>query len=265
MTNKKLPISAIVVGLNEGHLLENCLKSIQFCDEIIYFDLGSIDKSLEISSLLCTEVVKHKLVPGCEWIHSEYLHKVKYDWVLIIDPDEIVKAELQSEIVKMFTNVELIPSNIGAIKVPEFYFFGKYKLNGTPWGGNKPRVFIVNRSGFDFLPVVHLGRQIKKDFEYIEIKFEQNNSIDHYWMQSYRQLIEKHRRYLINEGIARFQRGDRVKPIQILIAPFKQFIVSYFIMNGYRDNFTGIFLSIFWSWYQTSALVKLYLEQCKNE
>ena len=93
----KLNISAIVVGYNEANLLGSCLNSISFCDEILYFDLGSTDDSIKIAKTSHATIINHEKVPGCEWIHSKYYQSTKHDWVLIIDPDEIINDLLINE------------------------------------------------------------------------------------------------------------------------------------------------------------------------
>lgn len=259
----KLNISAIVVGYNEAPLLKACLNSISFCDEILYFDLGSTDNSIEIAQLLKANVIYHEKVPGCEWIHSKYYQSTKYDWVLIIDPDETINESLMKEIILLFSG-DQINHEIASIEVPEIYYFKNYKLSGTPWGIDKSRILIVNKHRFEFLPIVHMGRKIKDGFRPLIIKFNGSNYINHYWMSSYGQLFEKHKRYLLNEGKARFKNGEVVSFEKILITPFKQFVVSFILMKGYRDWFIGFFLSLFWAWYQTSALIELYKVQNLN-
>lgn len=255
--NSKLKISAIVVGYNESKFLKNCLESILFCEEILYFDLGSIDNSIQIAKSLGATVIQHEKVPGCEWIHSKFYKTTKHDWVLIIDPDETVNDELYIELKNIFL-LEKVNESIGAIEVPEVYYFKNKMLSGTPWGLNNFRIFIVNKYRFDFLPIVHLGRKIKSGFDVYRLPRNGLNFINHFWMQSYRQLFEKHLRYLTNEGSARYNRGDRTSVFEIILAPIKQFIISFLLMKGYKDGLIGLFLSFFWSWYQTTALIKLY-------
>lgn len=260
LNSLKLNISAIVVGYNEATLLKGCLNSVSFCDEILYYDLGSTDNSIEIATSLNANVIKHDKVPGCEWIHSKYYRTTKHDWVLIIDPDETINESLIDEITALFKN-DKINHEIGAIHVPEIYYFKNHRLKGTPWGIDKSRVLIVNKHRFEFLPIVHMGRRIKDGYKPLSIKYTGTNFINHYWMSSYSQLLEKHLRYLKNEGNARVNNGDIVGFKKILITPFKQFLISFILMKGYRDLFVGFFLSLFWAWYQTAALIELYKVQ----
>jgi glycosyltransferase involved in cell wall biosynthesis len=257
LKGEKLKISAIVVGYNEIKQLEGCLKSISFCDEIIYFDLGSTDGSTNLAEKYCTKIIQHEKVPGCEWIHAKYYKSTKYDWILIIDPDEVISNKLSLEIISIFnknTNLDCT----AAIEVPEKYYFRDQILIGTPWGIDKFRILIVNKNRFLFLPLVHLGRKVLNGYETFRINLNGDNFVHHFWMTSFFQLYQKHKRYLLNEGKSRFEAGQRVNIKLILYSPFKQFLVSFILMKGYKNLFIGLFLSLFWAWYQTSAAIRLY-------
>jgi hypothetical protein len=260
---KKLPISAIVVGFNEGDLLSSCFQGISFCDQILYFDLGSTDNSIEIASVYNVEIVHHVKVPGCEWIHAEYANKTKNEWVLITDPDEVIDPLLAEEINELFQNG--ISSEIGSILAPITYYFKNHRLLGTPWGGNKSKVLVVNNKRFDFLPNVHLGRILKDGYKSISVKHCDSVEIHHYWMRDFSSLFEKHLRYLVNEGKSRYVSGFRTNIVLVVIEPFKQFMYSFFYKKGYKDGLLGFSLSVFWAWYQTRALFALLLVQSNKQ
>lgn len=260
----KLPISAIVVGLNEAHLLKNSLPKINFCDEILYFDLESTDNSVKIAKLNGARVIKHEKVPGCEWIHAEQYQYTKHNWILITDPDELITDYLIEQINNQFLKDYDQLSNAGCIMAPLSYYFKKQKLKGTVWGGIKYRTLLVHKQKFDFMPVVHLGRKLKDGYESFEIPYNGKNAIQHYWMNSYGNLIRKHIRYLKNEGEARFKNSQRTSLKELALAPIKSFRNCFFLAKGYKDGFTGLFLSLFWSWYETSALIRLYSIQIKQ-
>ena len=78
----KLPISAIVVGCNESHLLENCLKSLKFCNELIYIDLESQDNSISKARKYVSQIIERERVPIVEIIHAQIQNITKYKWIL---------------------------------------------------------------------------------------------------------------------------------------------------------------------------------------
>jgi len=259
----KLPISAIIVGLNEAIHLEKCMPPLAFCDEILYFDLGSTDNSREIAIDYGAIVINHDRVDTCEWIHTKYANTTKHNWILITDPDEVISQELIADIFNLFHGNKLVEENIGAVTAPWVFYFKNRKLEGTNWGGINRRILLANNKYFEFSPLVHVGRNVRDDYEIYEIEFNGKNYIHHFWMTSYAKLLEKHARYLRNEGEARYKTGRRATIKEILKEPFKSFKYSFWHRKGYKDGVTGLFLSIFWAWYESSAKLKNYSYQRK--
>ena len=261
--NKKLPISAMVVGLNEGNLLDSCLGGMGFVDEIIYVDLESTDNSLEISKKYTKQIIQHVRVPGVEWIHEELAPSIKNDWMLMSDPDEVIDPVLALEVMELFRKG--IPENIGAIRVPCFYYFKNYRLKGTPWGGKNSRTLLVHKDKFEFVAKVHAGGKLKSPYQEIEIASHHDNCVHHYWMQGFRKLFEKHSRYIGNEGEARYFKNLRTNLLTAFKVPFYQFKFAYVTKKGYKDGFLGIFLSLFWAGYQFLAEIELLKYQLKSQ
>lgn len=259
---QKLDISAIVVGYNEESLLASCLSSICFCKEILFFDLGSRDNSVRIASDHGAIIHHHEKVLSCEWIHTKFATKTTYEWVLIIDPDEVVDKNLEVELRLLFERG--IDKSIGAIKVPWLFYFKGRRLNGTPWGGINTRILLVNNQRFVFTPHIHVGRKVLPGFHEKEIH-NPAYCVHHFWMRNFSMLLEKHRRYLKNEGKARINEGLRTNVFKIVISPFVHFYYSYVSKRGYSDKWTGLGLSIFWAWYQTAASLQLYKLQNKTK
>ena len=260
MTQNKLPISALVVSFNEADVLARCLASIQFCDEIIVYDLGSSDNSVDIAKDAGVIVRKHKRVPHAELIYAEGLSELKHDWVLLTDPDEEVDAELQKE---LFEKFDKLPAEVAAVRVPMQYYFKSHALKGTIWGGVSNHRLLVNRERVYFRPLVNTPVVIKEGFEMQKQPYNKG-LVHHYWMRSYHEFFAKHWRYLTKEGKARYERGERSSYLGILRSPWRSFYESFVTLKGYRDGLLGFFLSLFWAWYNTSALIRLKREQIKR-
>ena len=265
---EKLPISAMVVGYNEEILLCACLNSISFCDEIIYTDLGSTDGSVNVA-LQFGASIYHKdksKVPSCEMVQTEVVHYTKNDWVLFIDPDEAVDVVLQNQIRNEFLAITT-EEKTGAISVPwQFYFSGK-KLKGTVWGGSNKKFLLVNKHRFEFLPIIHYGRKLKDGFTNYDIPLNRNktNVLHHYWMSSMKIFLQKHKRYLKNEGRDNYNAGVRVGKKNLLLSPFKEFHHSFIEKNGCKDGLTGLFLSGFWAYYKTHIALDIYRIQKQSK
>ncbi|MDU1889290.1 MAG: hypothetical protein E6767_01250 [Dysgonomonas sp.] len=259
---KKFPISAIITGYNEGYLLEDCLKSISFCEDITYVDLGSKDNSIDIAKQFGAHILEHEHVPMVEIIHKELSKDTKYEWILIIDPDERISDELYPDIEKILE--EGIPENIGAILVPCIYYYKKHALKGTRWGGIHTRMILFHKDRCRMTDIAHAGRHVLEPYIPYYIPYTGKNVDHHYWMLSFSQLLEKHKRYLKMEGESRNFMGFVASRKEILKRPIKAFYSCFFKAKGYEDGIYGIILSLFWAWYDTSAEIELYKYQQVN-
>jgi len=247
-------ITGFVVGFNEEHLLRQCLSHLQGLNELLYIDLNSSDESVKVAENLGASVICHDRVPVVEIIHAELLPICKCDWMLITDPDEVVDIFLKNQLIEIAANN---PSDIGIVTAPWLFYFKKHPLKGTLWGGNNSRVILINKNRVEFSAHVHRGRNLKPGFKLYNIEKEGDNIIHHYWMTSYAQLFEKHRRYIKREGESMYANGYRASFLGLLKAPLSGFKECFFTKKGYKDGLVGFNLSIFWAWYKTSAYLSL--------
>lgn len=86
MTQK---ISVVIIGKNEEAMLGRCLESVKDADEIIYFDTGSTDGTIEIAKKYTDKVYTEYLWQD-DFSEARNLAKAKAtgDWILSIDCDE---------------------------------------------------------------------------------------------------------------------------------------------------------------------------------
>lgn len=256
---KKLPISAIIASRNEGHLLENCLKSIQFCDEIVVVNLQSSDQTREVASKFATSIIEEQPIPYVEEILKKYSFSLKNHWIFTIDPDEVYSEELAEELQKSFENYEQTAT--AGVMVPIRYYYKNKMLKGTPWGGLKYRLAMYHRDRYTMTGIVHNGGIVNRGNNMMYLAYSGKNHVHHFWILGVKQLFEKHLRYLKNEGESRYQKGLRVKPSDFFTIFFQQFFNSYVKSRGFKDGFAGIFLSLFRSWYMFNVYWKTWKYQ----
>lgn len=244
---EKPPISAVVVTCNEESLIRNCLSSLQFCDEIMVIDLESADNSTEIAREMGANVITQPHAPFVEINQHWAKDKVKHDWILYIDPDEVVDKSLAEEISEVLLKTQ---SDIGIITLPWQFYFKKKLLKGTVWGGdNYKDGILVNRKKVTVRPISQVKAELKTGFKRCRIERKDMNVIHHYWMQDYESLFEKHRRYLQVEMKQNYDAGMRYLFKKQIIESMRAFYFSFLVKKGYQDGFTGLLLSIFWVWY----------------
>ena len=243
-----LPISAVVVCYNEAGLLATCLASLQFCQEIIVIDLGSTDASRSVASEYAHRILTHQRLPDVGVVRNWATDKTRFDWILFIDPDERIDDQLAEAMAHAFQHKT---PHAAAFSVPWQFYFKKHRLRGTFWGMPDTRkTILINRRQVHVPEEVHKGYEVTSlDGQIVPIKREERNVLHHYWMNGWGQLLEKHRRYLLLEGEAKFKAGwryNRKKQVKQFLTTFND---SFVIYRGWQDGVTGFSLSLFYAWY----------------
>ena len=245
--------TGIVVTCNEAMRLRDCLNSLSFCEQLIVIDLGSSDASVKIAKEFGAEVYHYEKIPVVEKIHEMAVNNyARNEWFIRIDPDEVLPPNLKEKLEFMIKK----EPDLGTIRIPwQFYVKGK-PLYGTIWGKDNSKPVVLHKSRIKFNPYVHAATSLLKGYR--ESTLPRNNDcyIRHYWVDSYRQMVQKHWIYLGKEGESRYSRGERFSVHRLFSATLIAFKHNLISCNGYR-NVTGIFLSLFYSWYVLMGILSL--------
>jgi glycosyltransferase involved in cell wall biosynthesis len=127
---KKAPVTVVVITKNEEEMLEDCLKSAVWADEIIVVDDDSTDATREIAGKYTDKVFQRKMEnEGIHrnWANSRALNK----WVLSLDADERITPELAEEVTSLVKGT----TEFKAYTIPRRNHIGDYWLK---WGGEYP-------------------------------------------------------------------------------------------------------------------------------
>ncbi|WP_028048004.1 glycosyltransferase family 2 protein [Cellulomonas sp. URHE0023] len=91
--SNEVTISAVLIVKDEEAVLEACLESVQWCDEVVVYDTGSTDGTLEIARRLATTVVEGFWDADFGAARNRALAHATSEWVLILDADEVLDAD----------------------------------------------------------------------------------------------------------------------------------------------------------------------------
>ena len=92
-------LSALVICMNEEDRIRPCMESLQdFADEIIVFDSGSTDATVDIVREYTDKVWITEDWPGDGFQKQRALDQASCDWALIIDADEWLDDAMQTSI-----------------------------------------------------------------------------------------------------------------------------------------------------------------------
>ncbi|MFZ1987927.1 MAG: FkbM family methyltransferase [Minisyncoccia bacterium] len=251
---RKIPMTAIVAGHDEGALLPECLESVDFCKERLFIDLESADGSSKKAESVGVRVIPHQLVPMVEKVRGEIARQALYDWIIFLDPDERIMPELITDLRKNLTD------DVGLIKVPCVFHFKDTPLQGTVWGSRR-RPLVVHKGRVSINTTVHGGYQVRLPYRTVEIERKGDNYVEHLWARSYREILNKHSRYAPLDGKARYEHGERASWKSFAYRPVRAFWESFVEKKGYRDGLVGFLLSLIYARYIAECYYHLFIHQ----
>ncbi|MGB8013837.1 MAG: glycosyltransferase family 2 protein [Terriglobales bacterium] len=95
-----LPLSVIIPARNEAHNLRRCLASLHSVGEVYVIDSQSSDDTTAIAESQGAKVVQFHYAGGWpkkrQWAMDTL--PLAYDWILLLDADEVLTSELAEEI-----------------------------------------------------------------------------------------------------------------------------------------------------------------------
>jgi Glycosyl transferase family 2 len=96
---RSVPVSVVVLTLNEGPNIGSCLASVAWADQVVVVDSGSADDTVRLAQAAGAEVVKQPWLGfSAQRECSLRLPLLRHDWVYFVDADEWVSRQLAAEI-----------------------------------------------------------------------------------------------------------------------------------------------------------------------
>lgn len=184
-------ISVLILTKNEAQDLPTCLKSVSWCDDVYILDSFSDDATIEIAKQMGANVVQRKF-DGYASQRNAGLSELpyKYDWIFILDADEIIPLSLVEEIKHQLAS---LPLNVNGFRIRRRDFLGTTWLKRaqiTPY-----YIRLVKKGK------AYYHREIN---EVIEVEGEINQLdgfFDHYpFSKGFNHWLTKHNRYSTMEA-----------------------------------------------------------------
>lgn len=99
--------SILILTKNEQQDLPDCLASVSFCDDIHVLDSVSVDGTQEIARAVGAKVTERSFDGYASQRNAGLALPFRYEWVLILDADERLPAELAQEIKSFVASVSI--------------------------------------------------------------------------------------------------------------------------------------------------------------
>ncbi len=242
-------LSAVLITLNEEHSLPRALDSVAWCDEIIVVDSGSTDRTVEIS----------RSYPNCRVIDQSFLgygqqkrkavEAASNDWVLSIDADEVLDAELQQSVQQWRDSGT--PEYAGYQLLRRVCFMGREFRHGRESRDRLLRLFDRRKGNFS---AASIHERVELDGPAGTLP----GRLLHYTYRDLDEYFEKFNRY--TSIMAQEMRGRRRPPAAASLAfrPVLTFLQSYLVHGNWMNGFPGFVWSYLAANYRTVKYLKFY-------
>lgn len=235
--------------LNEEDRLADCLRSVDWCDEIVVVDSHSTDRTRAIAAE-CGARVFERDWPGFAGQKEFAVRSASHDWIVSLDADERLSPDLRAEILALREGG--FAGAVGWTMPRRSWYLGAWIGHGTwypdrvlrlydrrhgHWGGHEPHAH-VELDG----PV----RALRSD-------------LWHYPYRSFAEHLRAVDSYTTIMARGLWERGRRARPIDLVLHPLGRFVKFYFLKRGLLDGWRGLLLAYIAAHYVRLKYAKLLI------
>lgn len=233
MNSSKPTLSVVVITKNEESDLPRCLRSVWFADEIVVLDSGSTDRTVEIAREFTDKVFVSDDWPGFGPQKNRALSHATGDWVLSLDADEWVTAELAEEI-----QVVLQKSEKDVYKIPRLSSFCGEIIRHSGWYPDYVTRLFKRKAAKFSEDLVH--ERVVHDGASGVLK----NPLRHASYHDLNEVMQKVVRYSQDGAENRFRKGETTSFSNALLSTFWAFFRTWILRLGMLDGKTGFMVSM---------------------
>ena len=231
-------VSVIIITKNEEKNIARCLESVRWADEIVIVDTFSTDRTVEICRRFTDKIFEENWL-GYGPQKNLCAEKASNRWVLNVDADEVISTECAEAIQKLFSSKPEFP----LYRFPRKNFIADRWVRHAGWYPDLiSRLYDRDRVSFSD-SMVH-ERLIPDDNGGVI-----NHPILHYSFAGMEDYIQRQNRYSSLYAEEKKRLGWKAHWTHLYLRPVWMFLKTYFIRQGFREGFLGIFLSLSMAFY----------------
>jgi len=228
-----LPISVIGIASNEAHQLGRCLESVaDWCAEMVWVINDCHDNTAEVARQFGARVEERPWTNFRDQKNTALTFATQ-PWVLNLDADEVVSAELRESIARFVTN----PDAVGAAFPRRSWFMGRWITHGDWYPDHVLRLFRKG-SGQWTGTAAHGALALERG----DSKRLQGDLL-HYPYANIDANLQKMIAYTSSYASEHAARPFRLH--DVLLRPSWRFFRAYILKRGFLDGFPGFFIA--WS------------------
>lgn len=242
------PLTVIVPTGNRLDTIEDCLKSVRWADELLVIDSNTTDGTYELAKKYADRVLRHEY--GFSALQKNWaIPQARCDWVLIVDTDERVSAQLQNEIRSVIQDQQ---SPLHGYKLPRInYILGRPVMHTGYYPDYQLRLFMRDYGRYD-LRRVHAHLNLDGSFGFLK------TPLIHYAHRTMDQTLQNLLIQMTTWESEQRSSQPRLFWFNMTARPLGAFVLRYFRQGGWRDGYHGLVVSLLWSMYVSITYMKIW-------
>ncbi len=224
-------VSVIIHTLNEAEQIEECLRSVEWADEIYLVDSLSTDGTVQrVREKFPLARVEEREYLGAASTKNFAIDRAAYDWIFVIDADERVTPELRDEILRTLAG----PLDVWAYSVGRRNFMLAKEVRFS--GLQRDRVTRLFHREHARYPNKRVHADLLVDGATADLR----HKMLHFYIRSFDHMIAKMTRYA-NWGAAQmFIDGKTTNAWGIFSHAFTKLVRDYVFNLGFLDGARGV-------------------------
>jgi glycosyltransferase involved in cell wall biosynthesis len=241
-------LSACIITFNEADRIEECLRSVSFCDEIIVVDAHSTDGTRELAARHGARVIERDW-PGYRSQKQFAVEAARHDWVLCVDADERVGEALRAEIMALRSQGFGGAAGFSVPRITDY--FGRFLRHGNAYPDRLVRLFDRRRGSWS-------GYEIHENTRVDGPTGALRGRLEHYSYRSLSDHQSRMQRYAELMAQAMYERGERCGLTPVLLNPQWRFLRGYLLRLGFLDGWRGLVFALIEAGYVRRKYLGLY-------
>jgi glycosyltransferase involved in cell wall biosynthesis len=242
-------LSVVLITRNAANVVEPCLESVAFADEIVVVDSASGDGTGEIAARHGARIVQK------EWLgfgrQKQFaVEQARNDWVLCLDADERVSPELAASIQAALR----APVSPVYRMARRNRFLGRWLAHGEGYPDWSPRLFNrMNARWSDDLVHEKVLFAVTPGTLQGDLMHDSTDDLNGY--------LERQNRYTTLAARQAFERRVSAGTAHLLLSPVVRFIKFYILRLGFLDGVPGLLhisIGCMNSYLKYAKLIELY-------
>lgn len=226
-------ITVTVLTRNSQKHLQNVLKALIPFGEVLIYDTGSSDKTIEIAKQFANVRLIEAPFIGFGPTHNQASEMARQEWILSIDSDEVLSEQALQEIKDLKESPQCVYS------FPRHNYFNGKWIKGCGWYPDR-QIKLYHRKKTRFSEDQVHEAVMTKGLQPILLQFP----VYHYPYACIADFLSKMQTY--SSLFAKQYQGKRQSSLGKAIAHgFFAFFKSYFLKRGFLGGYEGFVISLY--------------------